>query len=217
MPNPRELARQDVWTHSTRMWKEGLVVASAGNVSCRIDGEEAIAITPTTIPYGVMTVDQIAIVGSDGTLLDAPCRPSGELPLHLGLYRALPDVRAIVHTHSPFVTSLSILRRPLAPYIDEMMFWFGGTVEVAEYSFTGTARLADNVLRALGDRSAVMLSNHGNVCVGATADEALHVAIVMESAARAYVQALMVGEPVPLPEEAVNAGRAMYEKRKMKK
>jgi L-fuculose-phosphate aldolase len=197
------------------MWEAGLVVASAGNVSARISGQDAIAITPTSICYDVMTPDQIVVVSlGSGLPIAANLRPSGELPTHLAVYRARPDVGAVVHTHSPSVTALSVLRRPLPPIIDEMVVYFGGTIEVAEYAFTATETLGANVVAALGDRAGVLLSNHGNFCVGGDLAEALHVALTMESAARVYVEALRSGDPVLLPEESLRVGRAMYEKRR---
>ncbi len=206
-------ARHDVWLHARRMWEGGLVTASAGNVSRRVD-DTLIAITPTSIAYEVMTEDQIVIVDlASGNAVHSFHLPSYELPMHLGVYRARADIAAIVHTHSPFVTTLSVLRRPLPPIIDEMMLYFGGTIEVTEYAFTGTEAVGTNVVRALGDRKAVILANHGNVCVGPTLERALHVAIAMESSARVYVQALQVGDPVALPEEAIRAGRRLFEER----
>jgi len=89
----------------------------------------------------------------------------------------------------------------------------GGEVAVADYAFTGTEAVGVNVLRALGDRAGVILANHGNVCVGRTLPEALHRAIAMEAAARIYVQALQLGEPIALPNASIDAGRKMFEKR----
>ncbi len=198
------------------MWEEGLVVASAGNVSRRID-DEHMAITPTSIAYGVLKPEDITIVHlATGRTVDSPHPPSYELPMHTAIYRARPDVAAIVHTHGPFVTTLSVLHMPLPPVIDEMMIYFGGIVEVSEYAFTGTADVGTNVVRALGDRSAALIANHGNVCVAKTLDRALHIAITMESCARVYVEALRVGEPVPLPEDAIRAGRKLYEERRQR-
>jgi L-fuculose-phosphate aldolase len=195
------------------MWEAGLVVASAGNVSKRISGHDAIAITPTSVSYDVMTADQVVVVSLDSGLpIESNSRPSGELPTHLAVYRHRPDVGAVVHTHAPYVSTLSILRRPLPPVIDEMIVYFGGTIEVADYAFTGTEDLGANVVDALGDRAGVLLSNHGNLCVGSDLAEALHVALTMESTARVYVECLRTGDPVVLPEEALRAGRAIYEK-----
>lgn len=214
MSNDRFRAdRESVLLHSKRMWETGLVVASAGNVSARVSGQNAIAITPTSISYDVMTADQVVVVGLDSGLpIESKVRPSGELPTHLAVYRRREDVGAIVHTHAPYVSTLSVLRRPLPPIIDEMIIYFGGTIEVADYAFTGTDELGANVVEALGDRAGVLLSNHGNLCVGSDLAEALHVAQTMESTARIYVESLRTGDPVVLPEEALRAGRAMYEK-----
>src|SRR5512140_2264160 len=216
MPNDRFRAdREAVLLHAKKMWEAGLVVASAGNVSARIRDQDAIAITPTAVCYDVMTEDQIVIVAlGSGVPLASKARPSGELPTHLAVYRHRQDVGAVVHTHAPCVTALSVLRKPLPPVIDEMIVYFGGTIEVADYAFTGTDDLAANVVAALGDRAGVLLSNHGNVCVGSDLAAALHVALTMESTARIYIESLRTGNPVVLPEESLRAGRAMYEKRR---
>lgn len=78
---------------------------------------------------------------------------------------------------------------------------------------TGKA-VGENVVKAPGDRTGVILANHGNVCVGRDLTQALHVAVVMESAARAYVQALSIGEPISLPDDAIAAGRRLFDSRK---
>lgn len=206
-------ARQDVLIHAKKMWEAGLVVGSAGNVSRRV-GADRIAITPTSVPYESMTADDVVIVDvASGETVDSQRAASYELPMHLVVYRSRPDVGAIVHTHAPYVTTLSILHRPLPPVIDEMMVYFGGTVEVADYAFTGTELVGTNVVRTLGDRMGVLLANHGNVCIGRDLAHALHIATVMESCARVYVQALMIGTPVPLPNDSVVAGRHMFEQR----
>ena len=207
-------ARNDTWLHARKMWELGLVAGSSGNVSRRVD-DAHIAITPTSIPYESLTAEEIVIVDLEsGLAVESIREPSYELPMHLTLYRSRAYAGAIVHTHSPYVTTLSVLRRPLPPIIDEMAITLGGPIEVAEYAFTGTDTLGTNVLRALGERSAVMLASHGNVCIGRDLAHALHVAIAMEAIARVYVEALQIGEPVVLPETSVLAGRRMYEKRK---
>jgi L-fuculose-phosphate aldolase len=205
--------RLDVLHHARKMCEAGLVVGSAGNVSCRA-GEGRIAITPSRIPYDEMVEDDVVLVDlASGETVDSGREPSYELPMHLAVYRSRPEVGAIVHTHAPYVTTLSVLRRPLPPVIDEMMVYFGGTVEVADYAFTGTDALGRNVVRTLGDRSAVLLANHGNVCIGRDLAQALHIAVHMEACAQVYVQSLQLGEPVTLPNDAIVAGRRMYEVR----
>ena len=205
--------RDDVVLHAKKMWAAGLVVGSAGNISRRV-GLERIAITPTSVQYEALTRDDVVEIElATGKAVDSIREPSYELPLHLAIYRSHPEVGAIVHTHAPYVTTLSVLRRPLPPLIDEMMVYFGGPIEVADYAFTGTDAVGINVVRALGDRTGAILANHGNVCVGRDLEHALHIAVVMESCARVYVEALRLGEPVPLPDESIVAGRRLFEAR----
>ena len=193
-------ARYEVFSHARKMWEAGLVAGSSGNLSARVaDDPSVIAMTPTSISYDEMAGNQIVIVDLlTGSSIQSREAPSCELPMHRVIYRELPHVSAIVHTHSPFVTTLSILRRPLPPVIDEMLQAFGGTIEVADYAASATEDLGRNALRALGNRTAAILANHGNVCVGTSISAALNAAIAMEAAARIYLQSLQVGEPFVL-------------------
>lgn len=205
--------RDDVVLHAKKMWAAGLVAGSAGNISRRI-GLHRIAITPTSVQYDSLTNDDVVQIDlATGQSVDSMREPSYELPLHLAVYRSHPEAGAIVHTHAPYVTTLSVLRRPLPPVIDEMVVYLGGTVEVADYAFTGTDAVGTNVVRVLGDRTGVLLANHGNVCIGRDLEHALHIAVVMESCAKVYVEALRLGDPVPLPNEAIVAGRRLFEAR----
>ncbi|HUR81734.1 MAG TPA: class II aldolase/adducin family protein [Thermoanaerobaculia bacterium] len=199
----------EVFKYAKKMWEAGLVAGTAGNVSRRIDPGR-IAITPSAVPYETMTAEEIVIVDVTSGAAESGV-PSYELPMHLAVYRSHPEVQAIVHTHAPYVTTLSVLRKPLPPIIDEMLLHLGGPIAVADYAFTGTEMVGTNVVRALGDHTGVLLANHGNVCVGRDLAQALHVAIVMESCARVYVQALAIGTPVELPNDAIAAGRKMFE------
>lgn len=206
-----EEIRHDVWLHAQEMWRGGLVTGSAGNISRRAD-ENLIAITPTAVRYEAMTADEIVFVELDnGQTVGSIREPSYELPMHLTIYRSRPEVAAIVHTHAPYVTTLSVLRRPLPPVIDEMVVYLGGTIEVADYAFTGTDAVGTQVIRTLGDRNAVILANHGNVCIGRNLRQAMDVAITMETCARVYTQALQLGTPVELPHDSIVAGRRMFE------
>ena len=208
--------RKDVHLHARSMWEAGLVVGSAGNVSRRAD-DHHIAITPTSIPYDRMRAEEIVIVElATGNAVDSAAAPSYELPMHRIIYPQRPEIGAIVHTHAPYITTLSILRRPLPPVIDEMLLHLGGQIEVSDYAFTGTDEVGHNAVAALGRRAGVILANHGNVCVGRDLERALHAAVVMESCARVYVQALQLqlGPPAPLPLAAEEAGLRLYDERR---
>lgn len=139
------------------MLERGLVVGTQGNVSAR-DGDR-ILITPTALPYDAMTADDVLVLGVEG---ERP--PSSEWRLHAAIYEARPDVTAIVHTHSPKATAWARSDKDLSP-----------EVRTASWAKAGTAQLAVNAVKALGDRDAVLLADHGVVGVGGSLADALAV------------------------------------------
>jgi L-fuculose-phosphate aldolase len=157
--------RYEVWSHARKMWEAGLVAGSSGNVSARVaDDPSLIAITPTSISYDDLAAHQVVVVDlMTGETLESKGTPSYELPMHRVIYREKPDVSAIVHTHSPFVTTLSVLRRPLPVIIDEMLTQFGGAIAVADYARSGTDDLGHNAVRALRDRRAAIRESRKRV------------------------------------------------------
>ena len=145
------------------MAAEGLVAGTEGNASARAGG--LVAISPTGLAYDTLRPEDVALVEPDGTLVEGPA-PSVELPMHLAVLAARPDVGAVVHTHSSHATA-----RPAVP--------------VAE-GRSGTAELGSAVVAALGGGDAVVMRAHGPVCVGRDLASAVACAIELEEAARDY-------------------------------
>ena len=139
----------------------GLVVGTQGNASARAG--ELVAISPSDLPYDTLRTEDVCLVTSGGELVEGP-RPSVELPMHLAVLAARPDVGAVVHTHSPRATA-----RPPVP--------------VAEPAPSGTPELGAAVLAAAGDGDAVVIQGHGPVCFGADLAAALARAFEIESLA----------------------------------
>jgi L-fuculose-phosphate aldolase len=173
-------------------------------------GQERYLITPTGLPYTQMTVADLVAVDGDLETVDGGGVPSTESMLHLAIYRARPDVGAVIHTHSVHATALAVAGRPLPPVVDEMVVYLGGQVEVADYGFPGSEELAAAAVRALGDRRAALLRNHGLCCVGATPEEALRVCDLTERLAKIFLIAESAGGALKLPQEAIEAERAAY-------
>lgn len=192
------------------MLQSGLVEGTEGNVSAKV-GDDRILITPTSMNYMEMTIEDLVLIDLKGNVLEGKRQPSSEKPMHLRVYNAREDVGAIVHTHSLYASVLAVLRKPLPPLTDEFIFKYGGTIEVAEYGLTGSKELAENAVKALGSRAAVILANHGTLCCGRTPSHALETAKILERMAKIYVIASMLGEPHPLPEKVLRDGEAIYE------
>jgi L-fuculose-phosphate aldolase len=191
----------------------GLVSGASGNASMRLPGErgqERYLITPTGLPYGQMTAADLVAVDGDLEPVDGGGIPSTESMLHLAIYRARPDVGSVMHTHSVHATALAVAGRPLPPVVDEMVVYLGGQIEVADYGFPGSEELASAAVRALGDRRAALLRNHGLCGVGATPEEALRVCDLAERLAKIFLLAESAGGALKLPQEAIEAERAAY-------
>ena len=191
----------------------GLVSGSSGNASVRIDAPgspNAFLVTPAALPYPTMTSDQLVAVDDALNPIDGDGVPSSESLLHLAIYRARPDVNAVMHTHSVYATALGVAGRPLPPIVDELVVYVGGQVEVAEYGFPGTDALAEAGVDALGDRRAVLIPNHGMFAVADNVSEALRVCALVERVAQVFINAETIGGAKEIPGESFKAERCMY-------
>jgi L-fuculose-phosphate aldolase len=160
------------------MAAEGLVVGTVGNVSARVHG--GFLITPTRTSYDSLTHKDLVFV-RDGSDAAASTRAaSREWPLHAAIYRARPDTRAIVHTHSVHATAWSFLDEPLGPATEELEYYATGPIRTSAPAKAGSDDLGDNAVAALGGSSAVLLGRHGVVAIGPAPDDALTIARVVE-------------------------------------
>jgi L-fuculose-phosphate aldolase len=184
-----------------RMAAGGLVLGAAGNVSARAD--ELVAISPSRLWYDTLRPEDVCLVALDGALLEGP-PPSVELPMHLALLAARLEVGAVVHTHSPYATALSSVLDEIPVVEPELAATVGGPVTVAPYAPSGTRVVGEAVLTAAGARRAVVLRNHGPVCLGGDLAEALACAFAVEENARIYTLARLLGEPSLLPGDEID-------------
>lgn len=197
--------------HAAReMAGRGMVVGTAGNVSARIQGTSRFVITPSSLAYADMEAEDTVVADLDGTVVEGRRAPSSEILLHCRIYATRADVNAIFHTHSPHATAMAALRMPIPPFLDELVTYIGGPVQVAEYALSASKELAENACAALEDRAAVLLANHGTVCVGADLEQAFHVAELVDEAARIYLLARSIGVPIEIPPESLELCRTLY-------
>lgn len=197
-----------VWA-GRKMIERGLVAGTWGNISIRDRISGSIAITPSGKLYDQIQIADIVIVDPDGIVLSGS-RPSSELALHLAIYKSRTDVCSIVHTHSLYATACAVAGKSIPPSLEELVQVVGGPVVVAEYALPGTETLASNAVAALGDRSAVLLSNHGAVACGTSVEEALLIAELVEKAAHIHVIAEQLGGARRLTDDDVQLMRKFY-------
>jgi L-fuculose-phosphate aldolase len=177
----------------------GLVPNKSGNVSGRTDG--GFLITPAGVQYRDLKPVDIVELELHGEPVPSGPRPSSEWRLHAAIYSARPDVRAIVHTHSPAATALASAGRGIPPF-HYMIALAGGDIRCMPYCTYGTAELAESAIRGLEERNATLLSNHGVVAVGTSLKSAHSLAFEVENLAGQYLMMLSAGLELQLLDEA---------------
>ncbi|MBK7975872.1 MAG: class II aldolase/adducin family protein [Deltaproteobacteria bacterium] len=202
--------KQAVADYKRKLHARGHIVALAGNVSTRIPDTNHVLVTPSQVPIDALGAADVVTISVDGDFVDGNRPPSSEARVHAAIYRARPDVGAVIHGHSPYATALAVLGRPIEPIMDEFLPYVGGTVEVAPFGMSGSAELIEGTVEALGPRAAVLLRHHGQVAVGKNLDKAFQVAELVEWAARVTWLATVAGRPERLPPEAIETSSGVY-------
>ena len=186
-----------------------LVEGTAGNVSGRL-ADARVVMTPSSLDYGAMTLEDLVVTDADGKVLEGDRAPTTEKALHLSCLRAYPDIGAVMHCHALFASMFAINHEPIPCVAEEFDVYVGGEVPVAEYRLTGSDELAEEASRWLGDRGAVLMANHGLLCVGKDPADALKVARLVERTAKLVWGAKLMGTPVPLPDETLKRFAPIY-------
>lgn len=205
--------RQSIIDHCRKMNALGINQGTSGNISARY--EDRMLITPSAAPYDEMTPDMIASLPLEGEYgaWDGPRKPSTEWRFHLDILKTRPEVQAVIHTHAIYSTILAIAHKPI-PACHYMIAAFGGDdVRVCDYARYGTKELSDNILKAMEGRTACLMANHGMLVTGASLEKAMWAAVELETIAKQYYHALLIGGPVVLPPDeiaGVRKGFASY-------
>lgn len=180
----------------------GLNRGTSGNVSCR-EGDHFL-ITPSGMPATQMQPANIVSMNFDGHVIGTG-KPSSEWHFHCDLLRQRPELNAIVHTHSPNATALACLREDLPAFHYMIAIAGGDSIRCAPYALFGTETLSQYALEAMKDRKACLLANHGLIAAGRDLDEAMSVAIEIESLCQQYLLARQNGQPVVLSSAEMQA------------
>ena len=188
----------------------GLVEGTAGNISARLTNGN-IVMTPTSLDYNKMTLNDLVVTNIDGDVLAGERLPTTEKSLHLACMRKYENIGAVLHCHSMFASMFAINQQIIPCVIEEFSVFVGGDVMVSNYEMSGTDELAEEASRWLKDKGAVLMANHGLLCVGKDAEDALSVALLVERTAKIVWGARLMGEPVPLPESTLKHFSHMYD------
>ncbi len=196
LKNEREL----IVEYGRKLITSNLTTGSGGNLSIFNREENLIAIKPTGVDYMIMKPADVVVVSPEGQIVDGDLEPSSEIRFHLALLHSRKDINAVVHTHQVYATTIACMNWEL-PAVHYLVGFSGNKVPLAKYATFGSQELSDNILAAIGNYNACLMSNHGIVTVGTNIDSAFATAEELELVSRLYYQTKCIGEPAILSDE----------------
>lgn len=195
--------REQLLKMCRQSYGEALFAGTSGNLSMYDRQEGVMLITPSSVPYSSMKAEELVLMRLDGEILEGDKRPSSEWKMHAVIYESMPQVEAVIHTHSPYATSFAVNKEEIPVILIEMIPFIGGSVPVAEFALPGTEAVGTEAVKVLRGRNACMMANHGVVAVGATLEQAHIRAVYVEDAAKIYSLAKSNGPVHTVPEKFV--------------
>lgn len=196
--------KQAVYDWSMQSYNEHLFAGTSGNLSLYDKETEIMVITPTSIPYEDLKVDDMVAMKTDGTIIDGHYKPSSEWRMHAIIYDNKEDVSSVVHTHSPYATAFAVINENIPCILIEMVPFIGGDVPVAKFAMPGTDAVGEEALVALQERNGCLMANHGVLAVGNSLEQAHIRAVYIEDAAKICALAKGVGQIKTMTQENID-------------
>jgi L-ribulose-5-phosphate 4-epimerase len=209
--------REDVARLHAELVRYGLVVWTSGNVSGRVPGADLFVIKPSGVSYDDLTPESMIVCDLDGRVVPgtpgSERSPSSDTAAHAYVYRHLPEVGGVVHTHSTYAVAWAARGEEIPCVVTAMADEFGGPVPVGPFAIIGDDSIGRGIVETLrGHRSpAVLMRNHGPFTVGATPRDAVKAAVMLEDVARTVHIARQGGELVPIAPDAIDRLHTRYQ------
>jgi len=203
--------REQVSALHAELTRNGLVVWTGGNISGRVPGSDLFVIKPSGVDYDDLTPDNMILCTLDGDVVPGSAgsdrSPSSDTAAHAYVYRNMPEVGGVVHTHSTYATAWAARAEPIPCVITAMADEFGGDIPIGPFAIIGDDSIGRGIVATLtGHRSrAALMQNHGVFTIGRDARDAVKAAVMTEDVARTVHIAKQGGELVPIAQDAIDA------------
>ena len=205
MANEIQQARQELVKQHANLWNAGLVVWSGGNISQRV--ENGFLIKPSGLLYEELTPESMVLCDLEGNVLEGDFAPSSDTASHAYVYRNMPEVGGVVHTHSNYACAWAAVEKPIPCVLTAIADEFGGEIPLGPFAIIGDDSIGRGIVETLrGHRSkAVLMRKHGVFSIGKDAKSALKAAIMCEDAAKSTFLAHQLGTPSPIEQKYVDS------------
>ena len=204
-----EKEKREIISGGLKLDRYGLISLAGGNLSVRTSTGE-ILITPSGMIYGDMTEDDIVVMDVNGNIIEGTRKPSSDTVGILYIFRERPDINAIIHTHQPYATAISLIQDEFRADLTTLGNACRGNVKCTPYSSPGSLEMGIDTVNYLGDQLAVILSHHGVMTVGENLKTALNAAVYLEECAKGYLAARACGEIRHLTDEQIKQTAEIY-------
>lgn len=186
-----EVQKKQIVDTAQALVRKGYLMATGGNLSLRIPGQNAFAITPSNYDYFKMTPDDVCVLDFELNKLEGQLKPSVESAMHGAIYQVRADVNAVIHTHQAYVSALTLIKAPIPALFDEQARFLGRSVDIIPYAPSGTGLLKNAVAKHVKNHNnAFMMQNHGALVFGHDMERAVHNVEILEKCALAYLLAI---------------------------
>ncbi|QFZ18148.1 L-ribulose-5-phosphate 4-epimerase [Saccharothrix syringae] len=190
-----------------------LVIWTAGNVSARVPGRDLMVIKPSGVSYDELGPEAMVVTDLHGNLVEGDLAPSSDTAAHAYVYRHMPEVGGVVHTHSPYATAWAARGEPIPCVLTMIADEFGGDIPVGPFALIGDDSIGRGIVETLraGRSPAVLMRNHGPFTVGKDARAAVKAAVMLEDVARTVHFARQLGTPHPIEQHHIDSLYARYQ------
>jgi len=194
-----ENLKKEVYKAHLKLWENRLVMCTSGNVSARDPKTDLVVIKPSGVSYDKLLPDNLVVVDLNGNIIEGNLKPSVDMATHLYVYKHMPDVMSVIHTHSTYASAFAAIGKPIPVCLTAMADFFGRDIPVGELVLIGEEEIGKEIIRKIGNSKAIIMKNHGPFTIGKNVNEALKAAIFLEEGAKVLIMSKILGEPQPIP------------------
>jgi L-ribulose-5-phosphate 4-epimerase len=194
-----ENLKKEVYQAHLKLWENKLIMWTSGNVSGRDSKTDYVVIKPSGVSYDKLSPDHLVVVDLNGNIIEGNLKPSVDVATHLYVYKHMPEVMSVIHTHSTYASAFAAIGKPIPVCLTAMADFFGGDIPVGELVLIGEEEIGKEIVSKIGNSKAIIMKNHGPFTIGKNVNEALKAAIFLEETAKVLIMAKILGESQPIP------------------
>ena len=199
-----ENLKKEVYKAHINLMENKLVMWTSGNVSARDPKTNLIVIKPSGVAYDKLSPDNLVVVDLNGKIIEGSLKPSVDMATHLYVYKHMPEVMSVIHTHSTYASAFAAIGKEIPVCLTAMADFFGCNIPIGNLVLIGEEEIGKEIVDKIGNSKAIIMKNHGPFTIGTSVSEALKAAIYLEESAKTLIMAKILGEPQPIPESIVD-------------